>query len=615
MDDIPNIVRHRLRDLIQDTTSLQAPNFASEDLVYHEPQRDQHEPMTGVWSMNDAVFGFSLVGQVSAHHTFLGEYGDLVHTVALAACLDTHFAQLSFADPTHIAFNALLRAKWKVTLALPNTTDGTPEGAALQRQAEVLQQIEDQSCLASPLKGGTVKGASFVYRSRDRVRASVYSENIYRHALVLRNEEIEASKWSDSRQIFRAMVDERKATLAVRPLDLYTTAGDPIPMADAAANLSPGTWVELRCTLRMWDNSSVPTRRTRTGDYERRANVRSFQIGFDSAQVLCAGRLTERPRTTMPSRPAVKRPFCSLALADGAQRPMKRVKEYIIRDAPMQYMCLSLHLIPVRTISMSAEPKDERRYVLYPISLPGIWDLYKRLQQEFWTVEEVLLTPNNSDEIATGSNVKAAAFLLDFASALHTSRSAEVLGAHRRATEVDCFVGLQIVKVQFHLEALATLLDPNTMDGGDHAASICPIGTAEIIEAWLRESQQLETIRIAAAMLCYSASCEMLLALPDLASTLRAVMKKILSDAKLFAQFAIAINAWVSQVTPEETAQDLSLAAAECAQFLKELVDVDITPFIHMQHISDALSGLTGVNIQTPRKVVRGAKFTTSDTF
>ncbi|EJD51632.1 hypothetical protein AURDEDRAFT_159367 [Auricularia subglabra TFB-10046 SS5] len=553
MDDIPNIVRHRLRDLIQDTTSLQAPNFASEDLVYHEPQRDQHEPMTGVWSMNDAVFGFSLIGQVSAHHTFLGEYGDL----------------LSFADPARVGFNALLRAKWKVTLALPNTTDGTPEGVALQRQAEVLQQIEDQSCLASPLRGGTVKGASFVYRSRDRVRASVYSENIYRHALVLRNEEIEASKWSDSRQIFRAMVDERKATLAVHPLELFTTAGDPIPMADAAAKLSPGTWVELRCTLRMWDNSSVPTRRTRTGDYERRASVRSFQIGFDSAQVLCTGRLTERPRTTMPSRPALKRPFCSLTLADGTQRPTKRVKEVAAQGDPPTV--------------------DDRRYVLYPISLPGIWDLYKRLQQEFWTVEEVLLGAN-ADALPTASDVKAAAFLLNLTSALHVSRSAEVLGAHRRVTEVDCFVGLQIVKVQFHLEALATLLDPNAMDGID-AASTRPIGSAEIIEAWLRESQQLETIRIAAAMLCYSASCETLLALPDLAGTLRTVVKRILTDAKLFARFAIAVNAWVSQVTPEETTQELSLAAAECARFMKELVDVDITPFIRIQRISDALSG------------------------
>lgn len=310
MTEIPPLVRQRLRELLEDATSLQAANFASADLVYHEIQHEQHEPLTGAWSMDDAVFSFSLIGQVSAHHTFLGEYGDL----------------LAFTTPDRVTFNSISRAKWKITLALPNATDGSPEGAALQRQADALQHIEDECCVASPLRAGTVKSASFVYRARDAIRASVYSENIYRHALVLRNEEVEASKWPDTLHIFRQLVDDRKATLAVRPLELYTTAGDPINMLDATAILSPGTWVELHCTLRMWDNSMVPTRRKRTGDHERRAKVRSFQVGFDSAQVLSPGRLIERPRTTAPTRPAAKRPFGALVLDDGAPRPLKRVK-------------------------------------------------------------------------------------------------------------------------------------------------------------------------------------------------------------------------------------------------------------------------------------------------
>ncbi|EJD37171.1 hypothetical protein AURDEDRAFT_173807 [Auricularia subglabra TFB-10046 SS5] len=317
MADLPDIVRLRLRELAQDATSLQAPNFAAEDLVYHELQNEQHGPITGVWSIEDSVFSFRLIGQVSAHHTFLGEYGDL----------------LEIADPSNVGLGALMRAKWKITLALPTLSDGTPEGSALHRQVDALQQIEHQSCIASPLKSGTVKGSTFVYRTREVVRASIYSDNIYRHALVLRNEEIAASEWLDSRHIFRDLRDERKATLAVRPLELFTTEGDPIQMASASTALSPGTWVELNCTLRMWDNTNVPSRRR--SDRERRASVRSFQIAFDSGQVLSAGRLVERPRTSAPSRPAVKRPFGSLAHAAGSQHPEKRLKAGNGQDKPV----------------------------------------------------------------------------------------------------------------------------------------------------------------------------------------------------------------------------------------------------------------------------------------
>lgn len=41
--------------------------------------------------------------------------------------------------------------------------------------------------------------------------------------------------------------------------------------------------------------------------------------------------------------------------------------------------------------------ENPRRFVVFPIEYPDIWQMYKKAEASFWTVEEVDLSKDNSD--------------------------------------------------------------------------------------------------------------------------------------------------------------------------------------------------------------------------
>ena len=54
----------------------------------------------------------------------------------------------------------------------------------------------------------------------------------------------------------------------------------------------------------------------------------------------------------------------------------------------------------VQINNMSDEPllqENPRRFVMFPIEYPDIWNMYKKAEASFWTVEEVDLSKDLSD--------------------------------------------------------------------------------------------------------------------------------------------------------------------------------------------------------------------------
>ena len=41
--------------------------------------------------------------------------------------------------------------------------------------------------------------------------------------------------------------------------------------------------------------------------------------------------------------------------------------------------------------------EEEKRYVIFPIKYPKIWEMYKKAEANFWTAEELDLSKDNND--------------------------------------------------------------------------------------------------------------------------------------------------------------------------------------------------------------------------
>ena len=50
--------------------------------------------------------------------------------------------------------------------------------------------------------------------------------------------------------------------------------------------------------------------------------------------------------------------------------------------------------------------KNSRKYVLFPITYPTIYDMYKKQQQAFWTAEEIDFSADINDYNRLNSNEK-----------------------------------------------------------------------------------------------------------------------------------------------------------------------------------------------------------------
>jgi hypothetical protein len=83
MDPIPPAVATLLCLLQSDPYSLYNPAFDLDELTCHKGYREDAGSYT--WSLpcqsEDALPGFSIVGQLSRHDTFLGVYGNLVRLI------------------------------------------------------------------------------------------------------------------------------------------------------------------------------------------------------------------------------------------------------------------------------------------------------------------------------------------------------------------------------------------------------------------------------------------------------------------------------------------------------------------------------------------------------
>merc|ERR1711865_1093055 len=111
---------------------------------------------------------------------------------------------------------------------------------------------------------------------------------------------------------------------------------------------------------------------------------------------------------------------------------------------------------------------NPRRWVMFPIQYPEVWEMYKKHEASFWTAEEVDLSQDNKDWDALSDGERYfIKHVLAFFAASDGIVNENLLGQF--ATEVQipearCFYGFQIAMENIHSETYSLLIEQYIRD-------------------------------------------------------------------------------------------------------------------------------------------------------
>lgn len=119
----------------------------------------------------------------------------------------------------------------------------------------------------------------------------------------------------------------------------------------------------------------------------------------------------------------------------------------------------------------SIEPllkENPRRFVIFPIQFHDIWQMYKKAEASFWTVEEVDLSKDLADweKLKSGEKHFISHVLAFFAASdgIVNENLVERFSQEVQVTEARCFYGFQIAMENVHSEMYSLLIDTYVRD-------------------------------------------------------------------------------------------------------------------------------------------------------
>ncbi|XP_014219902.1 ribonucleoside-diphosphate reductase subunit M2 B isoform X1 [Copidosoma floridanum] len=112
--------------------------------------------------------------------------------------------------------------------------------------------------------------------------------------------------------------------------------------------------------------------------------------------------------------------------------------------------------------------ENPRRFVIFPIQWPDIWQMYKKAEASFWTVEEVDLSKDLKDwqKLNTDEKHFISHVLAFFAASdgIVNENLVERFSQEVQVTEARCFYGFQIAIENIHSEMYSILIDTYVSD-------------------------------------------------------------------------------------------------------------------------------------------------------
>lgn len=112
--------------------------------------------------------------------------------------------------------------------------------------------------------------------------------------------------------------------------------------------------------------------------------------------------------------------------------------------------------------------ENPRRFVVFPIQWPDIWQMYKKAEASFWTVEEVDLSKDIFDwnRLTTSEKHFISHVLAFFAASdgIVNENLVERFSQEVQITEARCFYGFQVAMENVHSEMYSLLIDTYIAD-------------------------------------------------------------------------------------------------------------------------------------------------------
>lgn len=112
--------------------------------------------------------------------------------------------------------------------------------------------------------------------------------------------------------------------------------------------------------------------------------------------------------------------------------------------------------------------ENPRRFVVFPIQYPDIWQMYKKAEASFWTVEEVDLSKDLADwdKLKDGERHFISHVLAFFAASdgIVNENLVERFSQEVQVTEARFFYGFQIAMENVHSEMYSLLIETYIRD-------------------------------------------------------------------------------------------------------------------------------------------------------
>jgi len=154
-------------------------------------------------------------------------------------------------------------------------------------------------------------------------------------------------------------------------------------------------------------------------------------------------------------------------------------------------------------------PKQENRFILYPIRHESIWKYYKKAEGSFWTAEEIDLSKDMKDwKLLNDSERHFIKYILAFfagSDGIVTENLASRFMSEIDIPEIRCFYGFQIAMENIHSETYALLLDTYVEDIAEKHFLFNAIHTIPCIQKkadwairWIQDQQSHFSLRLIA---------------------------------------------------------------------------------------------------------------------
>jgi len=237
--------------------------------------------------------------------------------------------------------------------------------------------------------------------------------------------------------------------------------------------------------------------------------------------------------------------------------------------------------------------ENPRRWVMFPIKYPAVWEMYKKHEASFWTAEEIDLSQDTKDwERLTGNERHFIKHILAFFAAsdgIVLENLAGQFSTEIQIPEARAFYGFQMAMENIHSETYSLLIEQYIRDPAEKDAVFDAIRTMPPVQQkadwavqWMnRENSFAERIVAFAAVegVLFSGSfCAIYwLKKRGLMPGLTFSNELISRDEGLHAEFACMIYGMLEHKLPEDVVHDIVRAAVEVERrFICEALSCDL---------------------------------------